>query len=97
MHRTDESDVERMRRTVGRFGFVVAVSALVAGVALFSLGYHAAATHLFPFALVVLIAMPVKNVFAVLADEVLRRDWWFSVLAVAVLAELALSVLDRLR
>ena len=95
MHATD-IDVEKLRRTIGRAGFLVAVGALVGAVVLFSLGYRAASAQLFPLALIVLIAMPVKNVFAVLADEVLRRDWWFSLLAIAVIAELALSILDRL-
>ena len=95
MHATD-SDVEKLRRTIGRAGFLVAVSLLVVAVVLFSLGYRAASAQLFPLALVVLIAMPVKNVLAVLADEVLRRDWWFGLIAIGVLAELAFSILDWL-
>ena len=96
MHATD-SDVERWRRLIGRVGFVVAVTALTAAVVLSALGYRAVSAYLFSFALGVLLAMSVKNVFAVLADEVLRRDWWFGLLAVAVLGELAFSILDRLR
>ena len=96
MH-TSESDVEKLRRTIGRIGFVVAVTALVAAVAASALGYRAVSVRLFPIAFVVLLAMPVKNVFAVLADEVLRRDWWFGLLAVCVLAELSLSLFDQLR
>lgn len=95
MHATD-SDVERVRRFIGRVGFVVGVSALFTAVVLFSLGNRTVPAYLFPFALGVLLAMPVKNVFAVLADEVLRRDWWFALLAVGVLAELAFSILDWL-
>ena len=96
MH-TSESDVERARRSIGRIGFVGAVSALVGAVIASALGYRAVSVHLFPIAFVVLLAMPVKNVLAVLADEVLRRDWWFGFLAVCVLAEIAFSVLDQLR
>jgi hypothetical protein len=97
VHDADTSDVERLRRAVGRVGFVIAVSSLVAAIVLFSLGHRAPSAHLFLFAFGVLLAMPVKNVIAVLADEVLRRDWWFGLLAVTVLTELALSAFDRLR
>jgi len=96
MH-TNESDIERLRRNVGRVGFVVAVTALVAAVVASALGYRVVSARLFPIAFVVLLAMPVKNVLAVLADEVIRRDWWFGLLAVCVLAELSVSLLTQLR
>lgn len=86
-----------MRRAIGRAGFVTAVAGLVGGVTLLVLGYGTASARVFQIAFGVLLAMPLKNVLAVLADELLRRDWWFSLLAVGVLAELAFSILDRLR
>lgn len=97
MHQPDTSDVEKMRRAVGRAGFVTAVAGLVAGVVLLILGYDEVSARVFQIAFGVLLAMPVKNVLAVMADELLRRDWWFSLLAIGVLAELAFSVLDWLR
>ena len=97
MHQPDTSDVEKMRRAVGRAGFVTAVAGLVAGVVLLVLGYDEVSARVFQIAFGVLLAMPVKNVLAVMADELLRRDWWFSLLAIGVLAELAFSVLDWLR
>lgn len=75
----------------------MAVTGLVGGVVLLILGYNTASARVFQLAFGVLLAMPAKNVLAVLADELLRRDWWFSLLAIGVLAELAFSVLDRLR
>jgi Kef-type K+ transport system membrane component KefB len=97
MQQADTSDIEALRRSVGRAGFIVAVTGLVTGVVLFALGHLTASTRAFQLTIGVLLAMPVKNVVAVMADEVRRRDWWFGLLAVAVLAELAFSVLDRLR
>ena len=97
MQQADTSDIEALRRSVGRAGFVVAVTGLITAVALFFLGYHTASTLAFQLTVGVLLAMPVKNVVAVMADEVRRRDWWFGLLALGVLAELAFSVLDRLR
>ena len=97
MNQPDTSDVEKMRRAVGRAGFVMAVAGLVAGVVLLVLGYDKVSARVFQITFGVLLAMPVKNVLAVMADELLRRDWWFSLLAIGVLAELAFSVLDQVR
>ena len=97
MRQAETSNIESLRRSVGRAGFVVCFLGLVAGVSLFALGYGAASARTFQLTVVVLLVMPVKNVVAVMADEVRRRDWWFGLLAAGVLAELALSVLDRIR
>ena len=97
MRETDTSDIESLRRSVGRAGFVVAVTGLVTGVVLFALGYSTASARTFQLTIGVLLLMPVKNVVAVMADEVRRRDWWFGLIAAGVLAELAFTVLDRLR
>ena len=97
MREAETSDIESLRRSVGRAGFVVAVTGLVTGVVLFALGYDKASIRAFQLTIGVLLVMPVKNVVAVMADEIRRRDWWFGLLAMGVLAELALSVLDRIR
>ena len=97
MREADTSDIESLRRSVGRGGFVVAVTGLVTGVSLFALGYGTASARTFQLTIGVLLLMPVKNVVAVMADEVRRRDWWFGVIAAGVLAELVLSVLDWIR
>ena len=97
MREADTSDIERLRRLVGRAGFAVAAAGLITGVALFVLGRQTASARVFELTIAVLLAMPVKNVVAVLADEVRRRDWWFGLLAAGVLVELGFSVLDRLR
>jgi hypothetical protein len=93
----DTSDIERARRAIGRAGFVIGVGGLLVGVLVLFLGYRTGAAHVFAVALAVLLAMPVKNVLAVLADEVRRRDWWFVLLAVGVLVELLYSVFDQLQ
>jgi hypothetical protein len=93
----DTSDIERARRAVDRVGFVIGVGGLLLGVALFFAGYRTGAARIFAAALAVLLAMPIKNVLAVLADEVRRRDWWFALLAVGVLVELLYSVFDQLQ
>ena len=97
MRDADTSDFEDLRRSIGRAGFVVAVTGLVTGVSLFALGYGTASARTFQLTIAVLLLMAVKNVVAVMADEVRRRDWWFGLLAAGVLTELALSVLDRIR
>lgn len=93
----DTSDIERARRTIDQVGFVIGVAGLLLGVAVYFLGYRTGAAQVFAAALAVLLAMPIKNVVAALADEVRRRDWWFALLAVGVLVELAYSVVDQLQ
>jgi hypothetical protein len=97
MRQADTSDIENLRRSVGRAGFVVCFIGLVTGVSLFALGYGTASARTIQLTIGVLLVMPVKNVVAVMADELRRRDWWFGLLAAGVLAELAFTVLDRLR
>ena len=92
----DTSDIERVRRAVGQAGFVVAAAALVTGMLCRFAGAPAWSAAVLQFAFAVLLLMPAKNVVAVLADEVRRRDWWFVLLAGAVMAELGLSAWDRL-
>jgi len=97
MRQADTSEIENLRRSVGRAGFVVCFIGLVTGVSLFALGYGTASARTIQLTIGVLLVMPVKNVVAVMADELRRRDWWFGLLAAAVLAELAFTVLDQLR
>jgi hypothetical protein len=97
VHDADTSDIERLRLKIGRAGVAVAMAGLAAATVLFFTGQGAASVLLFQISFGVLLAMPVKNVLAVIADEIRRRDWWFAVLALGVLAELTYTVLDRVR
>jgi len=93
----DTSDIERARRKIGQAGFAVAAAALVAGIVCSLAGARAIAAGILQVAFGVLLLMPAKNVIAVLADEVRRRDWWFVLLAAGVVAELGFVVWDRIR
>lgn len=93
----DTSDIERVRRAVGRVGVRIAFALMLLGTGLYFLDYSFVAASVFQAAFCVLILMPAKNVLAVLADEVRRQDWWFALLAVAVLSELVFAGLDQVR
>jgi hypothetical protein len=97
MREADTSDIEALRRSVGRAGFIVAVTGLVTAIVSHALGFVTVSARAFQVTIGVLLAMPVKNVVAVMADEVRRRDWWFGLLAAGVLAELTFSIVDRIR
>jgi hypothetical protein len=90
------TDIDRVRRAIGRAGFVFASTALAFGTAMFLSHFGALSANLFVAAIAILIALPAVNVLAVLAEEVRRRDWLFVGLAVGVTAMLGYTVFDRL-
>ena len=91
----DLSAIERIRRRIGQAGFVGAVAGLCFGVTLFLLNQHEASSWVLMATVGVLLAMPVVNVVAVLAEEIRQRDWGFAALAVGVLALLGWAVFSR--
>lgn len=90
------TEIDRIRRAIGRGGFVFAFTGLSFGTAMFLLHFRALSAHLFLATIAILISLPAVNVLAVLAEEVRRRDWLFVGLAVAVAAMLGYTVFDRL-
>jgi len=91
----DISAIEHVRRRVGRAGFMVGVVGLSVGVALFLVNQRGISTWALMATVSALLAMPVVNVLAVLAEEVRRRDWSFVALAIGVLALLGWAVVSR--
>ena len=71
------SGIEKTRHAVGRLAFAVALLGLLTGTAAHLLGRPELSSPLFRTAFCVLLAMPVINVTAILAEEVARRDWVF--------------------
>lgn len=92
----DTSGIELLRRGIGRAGAIFGLASLSAASVMYVAGLGETSRWAFAVAFGVLLAMPAKNVLAVLAEEVRRRDWWFVTLAVAVLAELVYAVIDHL-
>lgn len=88
--------VERVHRTLGRGAFMAAVAGLALGLVLFLIGPHDMSVRVFSATFCLLLALPVVNVLAVLADELRRRDWTFALIAAGVLALLVYSVMDRI-
>lgn len=93
----DTSGIELLRRGIGRAGVVFGVVSMSAASVLHFAGWSEMSMRVFAVAFGVLLAMPVKNVLAVLAEEIRKRDWWFVFLAVAVLVELVVTVVDQFR
>lgn len=89
------SSIEDLRRRIGRAAFAAVGAGLSAGILLFLLGQPSLSSAILAFTLCLLLALPVVNVLAVLAEEVGRRDWGFAGLALAVLAMLAYAVAER--
>ena len=87
--------IEQLRRGFGRAGYRICVAFLAAGAALFLIGYPMSSADVLAAALCFLVALPIVNVLAVLAEEIGRRDWSFVGLAAAVFALLAYSILQR--
>src|SRR5512132_2598536 len=86
------TSIERARRALGRAGFLVALTALVAGGFLFAMGAPGPASYVFRLAVGVLIALPVRNIIALLLEESASRDWLFVSLAAAALVMLVFAV-----
>ena len=91
----DRFPIEHLRRRIGQAGFVLAAIGLSASVALFLLNHRDASTLVLMATVSVLLAMPIVNVVAVLAEELRRRDWGFASLALAVLALLGWAVVNK--
>jgi uncharacterized membrane protein HdeD (DUF308 family) len=87
--------IERWRRAIGRGAFRVVVAGLAAGVGLFVLGQWPLSSLILRIVVGLLLVLPVINVLAVLAEEVRRRDWAFTLLALTVLALLAEVVAEQ--
>ena len=78
-------------RHTAHAGLGLSVAALALGL-LLALGGFIAGTAIVILGLVVLLTLPVVNVFAALIEELRRREWGFAVAAAAVLAILAFNV-----
>ena len=93
---SETSAIERARIRIGRAGYLLAVMVLTVGTLLFFFGPADVSGYFFRTAFGVLLAMPVVNVLAVLAEEVVRRDWMFVLIAGAAVCVLTYAVVIRL-
>ena len=93
---SERSAIERARIGIGRGGYLLAVTVLAVGTLLFFLGPSEVSGYFFRAAFGVLLAMPVVNVLAVLAEEVVRRDWTFVLIAAGAVCVLTYAVVTRL-
>jgi hypothetical protein len=91
----DRFPIEPIRRRIGQAGFIIGVVGLTVGVALFLVNQREASAWVLRATVAALLALPIVNVSAVLAEEVRQRDWSFAALAVGVLALLAWAVVSR--
>lgn len=89
---SETSAIERARASIGRAGYLLAVAVLTVGTLLFLSGSADASGYFFGAAFGVLLAMPVVNVLAVLAEEVVRRDWTFVLIAAGAVGVLTYAV-----
>lgn len=90
----------RLERHLGRLliaGVVVSAALLAAGLGLWlAAPGHSATIWLLNAGLIALMGTPIMRVFVSFAEYVRLRDWLFAGLTVAVLAELALTVVVAL-
>jgi hypothetical protein len=86
--------MKEWRSRFGRTAYAVVLAGLAGGVGL-ELVHLPAAPTVLAVTCGVLVALPVINVLFVIADEIRRRDWVFASLAVAVLALLAATLIQR--
>ena len=93
---SEVTSIERIRQAIGRAAFVCVVGGLATGALLFLAGLWGASSAVLSVTYGVLLALPIVNVMAVLAEEARRRDWGFAAAALAVLALLVYAVADRL-
>ena len=91
-----DTALDRIRQPLGRAAYGVVVAGLSAGIVFYVLHQPAASVFVLASTCALLIVLPVVNVLAVFADEVRRRDWGFALLAAAVLALLAFTLVVRL-
>lgn len=92
----DLSAIERTRRAIGRIGYAAALLGLISGLASFLVGQRANTRGALIATVAILVALPVVNVLAILAEEIRKRDWAFVLVAVVVLALLTFNVARRL-
>jgi hypothetical protein len=90
------TEIDRVRRAIGRAGFVFAFTGLSFGTAMFLLHFQDLSGQLFVATFAILLALPAVNVLAVLTEEIRRRDWLFVLLALGVVSLLTYAVIDRL-
>ena len=86
----------RIYRFVGGLGYIAIWSGLAGGTALYLLSQPRLSQSVLAATFGVLIALPIVNVIAALAEEARRRDWVFVGLAAAVLALVAVAVAAQL-
>lgn len=86
------SRIEALRLLAARAGYVLAGVLVVAGLVAVAAGRPAAARPLLAGAIGVLAVLPLSGVISLFAEEIRRRDWWFALVAGAVL----LVLLDSL-
>ena len=86
----------RIHRFVGGSGYIAIWSGLAGGTALYLLNQPRLSQYVLAATFGVLIAMPIVNLIAALAEEARRRDWVFVGLAAAVLALVAIAVVSQL-
>ena len=97
MYHPDESPIEYGRRILNRAGIAVITPLFTWGL-IARLGFGSSTGRsVLGFACAVLVAMPVLNVVAVLAEEIRRRDWPFVCAAAFVLLMLAISLVPSFR
>ena len=90
------TEIDRVRRAIGRAGFVFAFTGLSFATAMFMLHFEELSSQLFVATFAILLVLPAINVLAVLIEEIRRRDWLFVALALGVVSLLSYAVIDRL-
>ena len=78
--------IETLRSQIARAGYLTVVLGLGGGTVLFLLGQAAMSRGVLGATLLALVALPIVNLIAVLAEEIARRDWTLSALALIVLS-----------
>jgi NhaP-type Na+/H+ or K+/H+ antiporter len=96
MTSSEETGFDRARRLFGQAAYGGVVLGLCAGVGLHFLQQRSLASAVLAVTCGLLMAVPVVNLLAVLADEVRRRDWGFAAMAAAVVALIGYVVMTRL-
>ena len=86
----------RIHRFVGASGYVAIWSGLAGGTALYLFNQALLSKYVLAATFGVLVALPIVNVIAALAEEARRRDWVFVGLAGALLALVAIAVTSQL-
>ena len=92
--------LDRLERRLGallRAGVLLSAGTLLAGLCAYLIsGASPASDRVLGFGLVCLMATPLMRVLVSMVEYVKMRDWFFSAITVAVLAELAATVIYAL-